>query len=208
MNIENMTYRPDRIARWLLLLLLLSAWPLQALAVGADQFIRSHTEKVLAKVLSNKATLKANPERLYSLIRSSVLPHLDFQSMSRSVLGKHWRKASRADRNAFVSEFRQLLVRTYGTALLNYSGQSIKYKPAKLTNGGKYAIVRTRVPRSGGSPVSIDYRLRSRGSSWKVVDLKVGGVSLISNYRTSFSRKASTIGVAGLVKELKAKNAG
>ncbi len=192
-------------AFWLLaLVLLLVGWSSQTLAGGADRFVKTHSERVLKKVLANKASLKANPSKLYGIIRSSVLPHVDFYSMSRSVLGKNWNKASKSDRNAFVREFRKLLVRTYGTALLSYSGQPIQYKPAKVS--GKYAVVRTRVPRSGGSAISVDYRLRGGGNSWKVVDIKVGGVSLVSNYRTSFSSKASRIGVSGLVKEMKAKN--
>lgn len=188
------------------LALLLVGWSSQALASDADAFVKNHSEKLLAQVMANKASLKANPEKLYGVIRSSVLPHIDFNSMSQSVLGKHWNSASGAQRNAFVNEFRQLLVRTYGTALLNYSGQSIDYKPAQIS--GKYAVVRTRVPRTGGSPVAIDYRLRGAGNSWKVVDIKVGGVSLVSNYRTSFGGKVGQVGVDGLIKEMKAKNAG
>lgn len=179
-----------------------------AMAASADAFIKQHSEAVLKKVLANKASLKANPSQLYSLIQSSVLPHVDFQAMSQSVLGKHWNSASAADRSAFVTEFRKLLVRTYGTALLNYSGQAIDYKPANTSTDGKYATVQTRVPASGGSPVAIDYRLRSQGSSWKVVDIKVGGVSLVSNYRTNFSSQISQQGLPGLIKQLKDKNAG
>jgi phospholipid transport system substrate-binding protein len=194
---------------WLLpLVLLLASWSSLAAAVSADQFIKDHSEKVLARVLANKANLKANPSKLYGLIRSDVLPHMDFRAMSQSVLGKHWRSASKGEQSSFANEFSQLLVRTYGTALLNYSGQSIDYKPAQLSSGGKVAVVRTRVPNAGGSPVAIDYRLRNQGSSWKVVDLKVGGVSLVSNYRTSFSNEVGQIGVSGLIKKLKEKNAG
>jgi phospholipid transport system substrate-binding protein len=195
-----------RLARLLTLLLALVAGTAQA-GVSADEYVKTHSEKVLAKVLANKAALKANPDRLYSLIRTDVMPHLDFRSMSQSVLGKNWKKGSAAEQNAFVKEFSQLLVRTYGTALLNYSGQPIDYKPAQITDGGKYAVVRTKVPNSGGSAVAIDYRLRSGGGSWKVVDIKVGGVSLVSNYRTSFASQVSQVGVGGLVKQLQEKNA-
>ena len=197
---------PFKAANWLLPLLLLLFWSGQTLANDPEQLVRQTSDNVLSKVLANKASLKASPGKLYGLIRSYILPHLDFYSMSQTVLGKHWSKASKGEQQAFVVEFRELLIRTYGTALLNYSGKEIQYSPAKVS--GKYAVVRTKVPSSGGSPVSIDYRLSQRGSGWKVIDIKVGGVSLVSNYRTSFSSKASQIGVGGLVKELKAKNAG
>ncbi|QFY89354.1 ABC transporter substrate-binding protein [Magnetovirga frankeli] len=196
---------PAKSGLWpLILVLLLFGWSGQALAGGADSFVKNHAERVLNKVLANKASLKANPDKLYAIIRSSVLPHVDFYSMSRSVLGKYWNQASGSQRNAFVREFRQLLVRTYGTALLNYSGGQIDYKPAQVS--GKYAVVRTKVPRSGGAPVAVDYRLRGGGSSWKVVDIKVGGVSLVSNYRTSFGGRVGQIGVSGLIQEMKTKN--
>lgn len=191
---------------WLLPILLLGLWSSQASATNADEFVKQHAERVLAKVLANKAGLKANPDQLYSLIQSDVIPHLDFHSMSQTVLGKHWSSASQSDQQSFASEFRKLLVRTYGTALLNYSGQPIQYSPAK--ESGDYAVVQTKVPSSGGAPVAIDYRLNQRGGGWKVVDIKVGGVSLVSNYRTSFASKVSQIGIDGLIKELKAKNAG
>jgi phospholipid transport system substrate-binding protein len=194
-----------RSGLWALIVMLsLLGWGTQALAGGADSFVKNHAERVLNKVLANKASLKANPDKLYAIIRSSVLPHVDFNSMSQSVLGKYWNSASAGERSAFVQEFQQLLVRTYGTALLNYSGEAIDYKPAQVS--GKYAVVRTRVPRTGGAPVAVDYRLRGGGGSWKVVDIKVGGVSLVSNYRTSFGSKASQIGVSGLIKEMRAKN--
>lgn len=176
-------------------------------ANSADDFIKQHSEAVLKKVLANKASLQGNPTKLYSLIQSDILPHVDFQAMSQSVLGKHWNSASKTEQSAFINEFRQLLVRTYGTALLSYSGQAIDYKPAALSTDGKYATVQTKVPTSGSSPVAIDYRLHSQGSSWKAVDIKVGGVSLVSNYRTNFSGQISQIGISGLIKQLKEKNA-
>lgn len=191
-----------------LALIVLTLGSQQAMAASADDFIKQHSEGVLKKVLANKATLQADPAKLYNLIQSDVLPHVDFQAMSQSVLGKHWNSASAAERSAFVSEFRHLLVRTYGTALLSYSGQAIDYKPANMSTDGKYATVQTKVPASGGSPVAIDYRLHSQGSSWKVVDIKVGGVSLVSNYRTNFASQISQVGVSGLIKQLKEKNAG
>jgi phospholipid transport system substrate-binding protein len=178
-----------------------------AAANSADEFIKQHSEAVLKKVLANKASLQGNPAKLYSIIQSDVLPHVDFQAMSQSVLGKHWNSASKTEQSSFINEFRQLLVRTYGTALLSYSGQAIDYKPAALSTDGKYATVQTKVPASGSSPVSIDYRLHSQGSSWKAVDIKVGGVSLVSNYRTNFSTQISQSGIAGLIKQLKEKNA-
>jgi phospholipid transport system substrate-binding protein len=200
-----MNHKRFRISLSVGLVLLLSLFATQAQAVAADQFVKTHAERVLARIMANQSSLKANPEKLYQLIRSDILPHIDFHSMSQSVLGKHWKSASATQRKAFIDAFSQLLIRTYGTALLNYSGQAIDYKPEQPSKDGKYAVVRTRVPNSGGSPVAIDYRLRSQGASWKVVDIKVGGVSLVSNYRTSFSAQVGKDGLDGLIQQLQKK---
>ncbi len=195
--------RPLITLFWVLSLALFST---QVLA-GADEFVRRTSDRVLKKVLANKASLQANPGKLYQLIRSDIAPHLDFSAMSRSALGKHWNKASGGQKSAIRHEFQKLLIRTYGTALLKYNGQEIQYRPASQSGG--YSVVRTKVPSGSGSAVSIDYRLRGGGNSWKVVDIKVGGASLVSNYRTQFSRVASQPnGIDTLIKQLKTKNAG
>lgn len=200
---------PGSITKWIfsLLMVLASAQSL-AVAVSPDSLIREQSGKVLSKVLSNKARLKANPNQLYNLIRADILPHIDFERMSRTILGKHWRGASKSEQTAFSREFSRLLIRTYGTALLAYSGQEIEYKPAMMKNKGKVAIVRTKVPNGSGTPVDIDYRLYESNSSWKVVDIKIGKVSLVSNYRTNFSAQISRSGLADLIRQLREKNSG
>lgn len=176
-------------------------------AISADQFVKEKSDKVLAKVLANKDGLKSDKKRLYSLIEKDVLPNFDFVRMSRSVLGKHWRGSSKTEQKAFVKEFSRLLVKTYGTALLSYSGQEIVYKPAVIKNKGKTASVQTKVPSSGAEPVDVGYLLFSTGDSWKVIDIKIGGVSLVANYRTNFASEISKSSVASLIKQLQAKNA-
>lgn len=195
------------INKWIvsLLIVLVSAQS-QAIAVSPDSLIKEQSGKVLSKVLSNRAQLKANPAQLYNLIRADILPYIDFERMSRTILGKHWRSASKAEQAAFSREFSRLLIRTYGTALLAYSGQEIEYKPALMKNKGKVAIVRTKVPNGGGSPVDIDYRLFESNNSWKVVDIKIGKVSLVSNYRTNFSAQISRNGLPDLIRQLQEKN--
>lgn len=173
-----------------------------------DQLVKQTADQVLKKVLANKDGMKADTSKLYSLVNSDVLPHFDFEMMSQRVLGKYWRTATPGDQEAFVREFRQLLVRTYATALLNYSGQEIEYKPFRMAEGENTAVVRTAVRNSGGPAIPIDYRLYlNMSGEWKVFDLKIDGVSLISNYRTSFGGEVRQIGVGGLVKKLAQRNA-
>jgi len=172
-----------------------------------DQLVKQTADKVLEKVLANKEGMKADTSRLYNLVNSDVLPHFDFEMMSQRVLGKYWRSATPGEQGSFVKEFRQLLVRTYATALLNYSGQEIEYKPFRMTEGENTAVVKTAVRNSGGPAIPIDYRLYlTKDGQWKVFDLKIDGVSLISNYRTSFGGEVRQIGVGGLVKRLAQRN--
>ena len=172
-----------------------------------DQLVKQTADKVLEKVLANKEGMKADTSRLYNLVNSDVLPHFDFEMMSQRVLGKYWRSATPGEQGSFVKEFRQLLVRTYATALLNYSGQEIEYKPFRMAEGENTAVVKTAVRNSGGPAIPIDYRLYlTKDGQWKVFDLKIDGVSLISNYRTSFGGEVRQIGVGGLVKRLAQRN--
>ncbi|HEB95597.1 MAG TPA: ABC transporter substrate-binding protein, partial [Sedimenticola thiotaurini] len=127
----------------------------------------------------------------------------DFERMSRLALGRHWRKASEQQRQAFVAAFRQLLVRTYATALLNYSDEQIVYKPLRQEPTGKEAVVNTLVSEPGGAPVPIDYRLHlGSDGHWRVYDVIVDGVSLVSNYRSSFGSEIRRRGMDGLIRKL------
>ncbi|MBU0501016.1 MAG: ABC transporter substrate-binding protein [Gammaproteobacteria bacterium] len=195
---------------WLAGLALMFAVAAPAMAgTTPDQLVKQTADQVLKKVLANKEGMKADSSRLYNLVNSDVLPHFDFEMMSQRVLGKYWRTATPGEQGSFVKEFRQLLVRTYATALLNYSGQEIEYKPFRMTAGDRTAVVRTAVRNSGSPAIPIDYRLYiNKAGQWKVFDLKIDGVSLVSNYRTSFGGEVRQIGVGGLVKKLAQRNAG
>ena len=174
------------------------------LAGAPDQLVKRTADKVLAKVMANKTELKSNSTRLYSLVNSYVLPHFDFVKMSKSVLGKHWRKATKSQQSAFVKGFRKMLVRTYAKALLEYSGQSIEYRPAVM-KGAKKAVVKTKVQGGGGPALPIDYLLHKGSGRWKVIDIKVNGISLLSNYRTSYGSQVRKVGVAGLIKKMQGR---
>lgn len=178
------------------------AWAMEApLALVKDT-----SDRVLAAVTERKAELDAAPEKVYGLINEIVLPHFDFVRMSRLVLGKYWRKASDAQKDAFVSEFRQLLVRTYGVALLNYSGQKIEYLPMREVGDAKEVNVNTEVAEHGAPPIPINYRLYLNGGQWKVFDITIDSVSLVSNYRTGFNNQIRRHGLDGLIAKLKERN--
>lgn len=180
------------IIKGALLLLSIVAMPVMAKAEQPDplKVVKATADRVLARVSERKAELDADPSLLYALVKDTVLPHFDFTAMTRSAMGRYWRKASAEQRQRLVNEFREMLVRTYATALLGYTGQTIDYLPVRRAEGSSKVTVQTRVRNEGGPPIPIDYRLRwdEQRGEWLVYDVVVDGVSLVTNYRSSFAR--------------------
>lgn len=175
------------------MLLCLLAMPLLAKAEPPDplQVVRSTADQVLAEVTRRKQQLEADPSLLYDLVKGTVVPHFDFAAMTRSAMGRFWRSATPAQRARLVAEFEELLVRTYATALLGYTGQQIEYTPVRNREGASSVTVQTRIrSAAGGPPVPIDYRLRwdEQRGEWLVYDVVIDAVSLVTNYRSSFAR--------------------
>lgn len=190
-------------------LLLLSSFvvPAQANVADAERIVRETTDQVVERLVAEKPQLQAHPERIYELIHELVIPRFDFASMSKWVLGKSWRDASPEQRDAFVNEFRTLLVRTYAKALLEYSEEKIRFLPSDSNPGSNLIVVKTEVDQPGGSgAIPIHYRMHVSGGEWKVVDVAVDGVSLVSTYRGSFASNIQKDGLDALIAELGARN--
>ncbi|MBI3773830.1 MAG: ABC transporter substrate-binding protein [Gammaproteobacteria bacterium] len=192
----------------LLLVLLLSCgftsavWANQA----PDQLVQETSKQMLAKLKEERDVIKKNPERIYDLVQQIVLPHFDFEYMSQLVLAKNWKRATDAQRKAFVSEFRTLLVRTYATSLNEYTDQKLTYLPFRQNQGDTEVTVRTEVEQPGGLPIPIDYRLHQRDNEWIVFDVIIDNVSLVSNYRTTFAKEVRQGDIDGLIKTLVDRN--
>jgi len=190
-------------------LLVLAGWmsPAQANVADAEKIVRDTTTQVVDRLVAEKAQLDAHPERIYDVIHELVIPHFDFPSMAKWVLGKNWREANESQRGAFVSEFQTLLVRTYAKALLEYSDEPIKFLPGESSPDSNVIVVKTEVSQSGGStPIPIHYRMHVSGGEWKVVDVSVDGVSLVSTYRGSFASEIQKGGLDGLIAKLAERN--
>lgn len=174
--------------------------------VSPDELVRETSQLVLAEVDARKDELQQSPGKIYPLVDDIVLPRFDFNRMSRLVLGKYWRRADDAQKDSFVVAFRELLVRTYATALLNYSGQEIKYLPFRAVSGATEVVVNTEVSESGAPSIPINYSLYQDGDDWKVFDVVIDGVSLVSNYRTSFASQIRRYKLDGLIKKIEQRN--
>lgn len=173
-----------------------------------DVLARRTTEKMLQVVREHRQELQRDPSMIYDLVKELVLPHFDFELMSRFVLAQHWRTATPAQRERFVDEFRELLVRTYGTSLAEYSGQSVEFEPMRSEASAGRVTVRSNIKQADGPPVALDYKLyKKRGEGWKVFDVIVEGVSLVQNYRSSFRSEIQRDGLDALIKQLSQRNA-
>lgn len=195
------------LASWLLLAVALPFAPAALAAVEDPQeLVRQTANKVLADVTAKKEQLENNPKQILALVERTVAPHFDFQAMTRLALGRYWRQASDDQQNRLSNEFKDLLVRTYGSALLGYSGQEIQYQPVFGQSDAERVTIPTRVTQRGAPPIPIDYRLHRSNGKWKVYDVVIDGVSLVTNYRSSFSSEVRRGGIEGLIETLAERN--
>lgn len=173
----------------------------------AQQLVVDTTEKTMDRLKQEEQTVRSDSGRLYAIVDEMVLPHFDFQKMSSWVLGKYWRQATPAQKDRFSKEFQKLLVRTYSNALLEAIGKKINFLPQKSNKEDATEVtVRTEVEQQGGFPIPIDYKMYLKNSEWKVYDVVIDNLSLVSNYRTSFSQEIKKSGIDKLIDSIAEKN--
>ncbi len=179
----------------------------------AQQLMSSTAERMLSKLEQEGDALRNNPQWVRKMVDQNLLPHVDFDQMSRLVLGKHWRTATTEQRASFIEEFRQFLVRFYTAALIEYSKghdipkDVIRFLPLRAAGNDTRVTVRSEVKQPGsGQYIPVDYQLSSRDEQWKVYDVSVDGISLVANYRSSFAVEIRNGGVDGLIKRLAQRN--
>lgn len=179
----------------------------QTASIGPDELIKQTSEKVLKTLENNKQVYQNDPEKIYELVNEIILPHLDFRAMSKLALGKNWREANEQQQERFVEAFKTMLVRTYSKSLTEYTGQQIEFLPYRPPEEGKRTVeVKTQIKQDNGPAIPIDYRLRIKDDIWKVYDIKIDGISLVTNYRNSFASDIRKVGMDGLIDKLLEKN--
>ncbi len=178
----------------------------QAALETPDVLVKNVTNEVLEIVRNDKEIQTGNTKRAVELVQAKVLPHFNFARMTSLAVGKDWRQASAAQQKALTEEFETLLVRTYSKALTEYRDQTIDFKPLKAQSSDTDVTVRTLIKQSGAKPIELNYDLEKNDAEWKVYDISVGGVSLVTNYRTEFAQEVSRSGIDGLIKRLQVKN--
>ena len=171
-----------------------------------DAMIRKVTDDVLNIVRQDKDIRSGNTKKAIELVEAKVLPNFNFQRMTALAMGRDWNKANAEQKKRLTDEFKTLLVRTYSNALTGYKDQTIRYKPAKLQAGDTEVMVRTEIVQPGNKPIPLDYSLEKQPEWWKVYDVVVAGVSLVTNYRDTFNQEVRANGVDGLIDMLAKKN--
>ena len=171
-----------------------------------DVLVQRVTEEVLDIVRKDKDIQNGHTQKVMELVDKKVLPNFNFTRMTALALGKEWRKASPQQQQQLTAEFRTLLVRTYSNALTSYKNQKIIYKPFKMAPADVDVLVRTEVQQPGSKPVQLDYSLEKVDGSWKVYDVVVAGISLVTNYRDQFNQEVRSGGIDGLIAAIAAKN--
>ena len=175
--------------------------------MAPDALVKQTADDVLTIVKNDKDIQAGNQQKLFAVVEEKILPNFDFDRVCRMVLGKNWKSASPEQQALFQKEFRSLLLRTYATALGKYRDQVIEYRPMQTDASEKNVTVKTQIIQKGGQPIAVDYSLVKGPAGWKVYDITIESVSLVTNYRSQFSSEIRQNGIDSLNKKLADKNA-
>jgi phospholipid transport system substrate-binding protein len=183
--------------------LAVSAW---AQNLAPDQLVQKITDEILAAIKSDKQLAAGDKQKAVKLAEEKVLPYVDFEQATRLAVGRAWREATPEQKKRLVTEFRNMLVRTYSNAISAYEGQTLKVLPARGKQDPEETVVRTQFIRAGGQPLPIEFTMHQKEGTWKVYDITVEGVSLVMTYRSEFDAIVKQEGIDGLIKRLASKN--
>ena len=181
------------------------------LAVAEDMhpaatLVMKTADEMMARLRAERDAVKKDKNHVNQLVEEIVLPHFDFENMSASVLGKYWRTANADQRQRFRDEFKTLLLRTYANALVDNMDKKIEYEPVRAKPNATDVTVRTNIPQDGGFPLPINYSMELIDNEWKVYDVEIDAISLVKNYRTTFSKEVKESGIEHLIETLKSRN--
>lgn len=172
-----------------------------------DVLARTTTQEVLAILKQDKDLQNGNLSKVHQLVEAKILPNFDFNRMTQLAVGKHWPRATAKQKQDLVTEFRNLLVRTYSSSLTAFTNQTVEFKPMTIKPDDSDVTVHSEIRQPGGQPIPIDYSMYKTAFGWKVYDVAIDGVSLVTNYRASFSTTIRQNGIDGLIKMLATQSA-
>jgi phospholipid transport system substrate-binding protein len=193
-----------------LLLALVSGFntgPALAADTPPDVLARSTTQEVIAILKQDQEIRSGNMSKVYQLVEAKILPNFDFNRMTQLAVGRNWPRATPSQKQALVTQFRNLLVRTYSSSLTAFTNQTVEFRPLTMKPGDTDVTVHSEIRQPGGQPIPIDYSMYKTSFGWKVYDVTIDGVSLVTNYRASFASTVRQKGIDGLIKTLSDQSA-
>ena len=187
---------------------LMAVFTLSATAdvIPPDVLAKNTTNDVLRIVKQDKDIKGGNNKKILDLVEKVILPNFDFRQMTQLAVGKNWGKATPEQQETLVSEFRTMLVRTYSASLSSVADYRVEFKPFKAGPAETDVTVNTEVSKPGAPPIPIDYRMEKKDAGWKVYDVLVDNVSMVTVYRNSFNSEVRKGGVEGLLAALSKRN--
>jgi phospholipid transport system substrate-binding protein len=174
--------------------------------VAPDVLARNTTNEVVRIVKQDPDLKKGQSQKVDALVQTKILPHFDFQKMTKLAVARNWNIATPEQQTQLVSEFQSMLVHTYAASISSVSDYKIDFQPLKMSPGDTDVTVNTVVTRPGSPPISIDYRMEKQGPTWKVYDVLVDSVSLVTTNRSSFNSEVRRSGIDGLIQAMARRN--
>jgi len=173
----------------------------------ASALVKDASQRMLTTLEKRRAEVDRDSTLIYKMVQEILVPHFDFERITQAAVGRHWSQATPAQQKELTTGFRELLIRTYAKALLRYSGQEIRYLPVRPGADEGSVTVSSEIVQRGAPPLPVDYKLYLKGGTWKVYDVVIDNVSLVTNYRGSFAAQIRQGGIDGLVHRLGEMNA-
>ena len=174
-------------------------------AIAPDALVRQLSTEVIDAARADKSIQAGDVDKVIALVDAKVMPHVNFEAMTRSAVGPQWRSATPEQRQRLQGEFKSLLVRVYAGALSQVGDRSVEITKTLAVPGSSQQIVQSEV-RGKGDPIKLDYRFDKAGEAWKIIDVNVGGIWLVTSYRSQFAPEIASGGIDGLIAKLAERN--
>ena len=190
----------------LTMMLMIALLVLSGQAIAAErtpeEIVDQTSVEVLKIINENNDKIRNDPEFVDKVIDEKILPYVDVQAMGKLILGKYWKTATETQRKDFIREFQDMLVRTYSKSIADYGDAKVNVLPAQGEQTNKLHRVRTQLDLGSGEPLQVDWMFRKVNGDWKAFDLIVGGLSMVKNFRTSFTQEISETSLDALISRL------
>ena len=174
----------------------------QGAAEQPSQVVAEAANGLLQALDANRAEYQNHPAKVQALVDKYILPHVDTQFAAQLVLGRYWRTATAQQRQRFVDAFYHSMLNNYGSAIVEFTSNTLKVFPTRVTPGTQNATVRTQMMRSNGAPVSVNYYMHMTPQGWKAWDVVIDGISYVMSYRQDFGSQIAQQGIDSVINRL------